>query len=142
MASVLDRYAQGAAERLGGPTFCSLTLSDHGSLRQIASNDPRAEACDQVEIRDQDGPCILAMASLHSVYIDDIDAVADWPNWRQAALDNGFRSFVALPAYVREATTVAPNVSSAEPATWTAKDFIAIDVYVQELAAVIDDTPA
>ena len=72
MSSILDQYAQGAAERLGGPTFCSLTISEHGSSRQIASNDPRAEACDQIETRDEDGPCIVAMASLHSVYIERV----------------------------------------------------------------------
>jgi GAF domain len=137
MASILDHYAQGAAERLGGRTVCSLTLNDHGSLRQIASNDPRAEACDRIEIRDQDGPCVVAMASLHSVYIDDIASGDDWPHWRQAAVENGFRSFIALPAYVTEDTTVAANMYTEEFARWTPSEIIAIDVYVQEIAAAI-----
>jgi GAF domain len=137
MASTLDRYAQGAADRLGGRTVCSLTLNDHGSLRQIASNDPRAEACDQIEVRDQDGPCVEAMATLHSVYIQDIASWDGWPNWHEAARYHGFRSFVALPAYVDEDITVAANVYSEDPARWTAGEFIAIDVYVHELAAAI-----
>jgi hypothetical protein len=140
MASILDRYAQGAADRLGGRTVCSLTLNNRGSLRQLASNDPRAEACDQIEVRDQSGPCVEAMATLHSVYIQDIASWDGWPNWHRAALDNGFRSFVALPAYVDEDITVAANVYSEELSSWTGGDFIAIDVYVQELAAAISRT--
>jgi len=138
MTSILEQYAHGAAERLGGRTFCSLTLSDHGALHQIASNDPRAAACDQIETREQDGPCIVAMARLHSVYIDDIDALDLWPTWRQAALDSGFRSFVALPAFVSDEISVAANVYSEDLATWTREEFIAIDVYVQRLAAALD----
>jgi hypothetical protein len=141
LGSILDEYAQGAAERLRGRTFCSLTVSDHGSLRQVASNDARAAACDQVEVRDKAGPCIMAMDSLHSVFIDDIDAFDEWPNWREAALDNGFRSFVALPAYVSQDVSVAANIYSENLATWTAKDFIAMDRYVNELAAALDTGP-
>jgi hypothetical protein len=138
MASLLDQYADGAAARLGGRTFCSLTLSDHGSLRQIASNDPRAAACDQIETREGDGPCIVAMETLHSVYIEDIDALDRWPQWRRAALDSGFRSFVGLPAYVSEDVSVAANVYSEDPPTWTRSQFIAIDIWVQELAAALE----
>jgi GAF domain len=142
MASILDEYAQGAADRLGGRTVCSLTLNDHGSLRQIASNDPRAQACDLIEVRDQDGPCVQAMANLHSVYIRDLASWADWPNWRQVALDSGFRSFVALPGFVSDDITVAANVYSEDLATWTPHEFITIDVYVQELAAAIGRSQA
>ncbi len=138
MAAALDQYAQGAAERLGGPTFCSLTLGDHGFLRQIASNDPRAAACDRVETREHDGPCIVALKRLHSVYIEDIEALERWPTWRQTALDNGFRSFVALPAYVNDDVTVAANMYSEELATWTRAELLAIDAYVQEIATALE----
>ncbi len=134
MPSVLDSYAQGAAERLGGRTVCSLTTIDSGSLFQVASNDPRAAACDQLETREGAGPCITAMARLYSVLIEDVDTATQWPNWRRAALDNGFRSFVALPAYVHDDLTVGVNVYSEDPYMWTAAELVAVDAYVQELA--------
>jgi GAF domain-containing protein len=134
MSSPLDRYAHEAADRLGGPVFCSLTLSERGSLHQVASSDPRAAACDQVETRDGEGPCILAMDQLRSVLLDDLDAGTRWPGWRQVARDHGFRSFVAFPAYVDDDLTVALNVYSEELATWTEAELVAMDVYVQRLA--------
>jgi GAF domain len=134
MSSLLEQYAQGAADRLGGPTFCSLTVSDAGRLAQVASSDPRAAACDQIETREHDGPCILAMDQLRSVLLVDIEAEHRWPRWREAALANGFRSFVAFPAYVDEKVTVAANIYSEEPATWSVEELIAMDVYVEELA--------
>jgi hypothetical protein len=138
MVTVLDQFAQRAADRLVGPTFCSLTLADHGFLRQIASNDPRAAACDRVETLEGDGPCIVAMKRLHSVYVEDIDALDRWPTWRRVAVDNGFRSFVALPAYVTDDVTIAANVYSEALSTWTRAELLAIDRYVQEIAAAVE----
>jgi GAF domain len=138
MATLLDQFAQGAAERLVGPTVCSLTLADHGFLRQIASNDPRAAACDQIETLEQDGPCIDAMKRLHSVYVEDIDALDRWATWRRAALENGFRSFVALPAYVTDDVTVAANVYSEALSTWSRAEIFSVDRYVQEIAAAVE----
>jgi hypothetical protein len=134
MTSILEQYAQGAADRLGGRTFCSLTMSEAGRLSQVASNDPRAAACDQIETRQRDGPCILAMKYLHSVLLVDIGAGHRWPQWRQAALAGGFQSFVAFPAYVDDQVAVAANVYSEDRATWSVKELVGMDVYVQELA--------
>lgn len=138
MQTTLDQYTQGAADRLGVGTFCSVTISDGGSLSQVASNDPRAEACDQVEVREGAGPCIQAMDQLHGVLVEDIETDHRWPSWRQAALDNGFRTAVALPGYVDDDVTVAMNAYSeqAQP-RWTAQQLVGIDAYVQEFAAAL-----
>lgn len=137
MSSLLDRYAQGAAESLGGRTVCSLMISERGRLRQVASNDPRAAACDRVETRDGTGPCVVAMNQLSSVLVDDLDGDERWPTWRRAALDNGFRSFVAFPAYVDDDVTVAANVYSEDLGTWSVAELLAMDTYVQRLADAV-----
>ena len=136
--STLDQYAQGAAERLGSGTFCSVTIFDRGSLFQVASSDPRAAACDQVETRDSAGPCILAMEQLSGVLIEDLEADTRWPNWRRAALDSGFRGFLALPGYVDDDMTVAVNSYSEHVSPpWSAQQIVGMDRYVQELADVL-----
>lgn len=134
--SMLDEYARGAAARLGEGTLCSVTLSEGGSLHQVASNDARAAACDQAEVRDHAGPCILAMDQLHGVLIHDIDSEDRWPAWRRTALDHGFRAFLALPGHVDDRVTVAVNSYSEQASPpWSAKQIIALDAYVQQLAA-------
>jgi hypothetical protein len=134
MQATLDRYAAGAVARLGPGTFCSLTISAGETVSQVASNDDRAAACDRVEIRERAGPCLTAMGQLYSVVIDDLQADDRWPRWNQAAQASGFRSFVALPGYVDEDTTVAVNAYSEGTHTWTAHGLVAMDLYVQELA--------
>jgi hypothetical protein len=136
---ILDRYAHGAAERLGTDTYCSITIKDRGSLVQMGSNDARAAACDQVETEVGDGPCILAMDQLFGVVVADTSNDERWPSWAAAAVANGFRSAVALPGFVDEETTVALNMYSEYVDRWDARKLIGMDVYVQEIADAVRD---
>jgi hypothetical protein len=143
MQDLLDRYARGATERLGPDTFCSITLQGPHGLHQVGSNDPRAAACDQLETQDGRGPCILAMQQLSSVVVPDTTADDRWPQWQAAACAQGFRSAVALPAYVDDDTTIALNMYSEQHDDWTVLRIIGMDQYVQEIAdAVRGRTPA
>ncbi|MBX9243407.1 GAF domain-containing protein [Actinotalea ferrariae] len=135
MSNTLDDFARTAADHLGPNTFCSITQSDGGRIRQVASNDPRAAACDRVEVDEGHGPCIEAMGKLSSVLVDDIAADDRWPTWRRAALANGFDAVLALPAYVDEGRVVAVNLYSETGADWPVERIVALDVYVQEVAA-------
>lgn len=135
MTSTLDDFARTAADHLGPHTFCSITLSDGGRLRQVASNDPGAAACDRVEVDEGRGPCIEAMGNLSSVLVDDIAGDDRWPSWRRAAMANGFDALLALPAYVDEGRVVAVNLYSATGADWPVERIVALDAYVQEIAA-------
>ncbi|GEA86118.1 GAF domain-containing protein [Cellulomonas cellasea] len=137
MQATLDQFAARAVTRLGEGFRCSVMLRRGSRLDQVASNDPGAAACDQVEVREGSGPCVTAIDQLHAVVVDDLDTDTRWPTWNQAARDQGFRSFLALPGYVDETTTVALNAYSARPATWTSHDVVQVDLYVQELAAAL-----
>jgi hypothetical protein len=134
---ILDRYAAGAAERLGPDTFCSITLKDRDSLLQVGSNDPRAAACDTLETELREGPCILAMDQLYGVVVADTADDDRWPAWAAVAFANGFRSLVALPGFVDEHTTVAVNMYSEYVDRWDARKLIGMDAYVQEIADVV-----
>jgi hypothetical protein len=137
MRDILDRYAHGAAERLGPDAYCSITLSDGESVVQAGSNDPRAAACDQVEVAEGSGPCLLAMEQLYGVVVPDTREEHRWPSWAAAASEHGFRSLVALPAFVDERTTVAVNMYAEQVDAWDARRLVDMDVYVQEIADVV-----
>jgi hypothetical protein len=136
---ILDRYAQGAVDRLGPGTFCSITIRDGGSLMQVGSNDPRAAACDRLEVQEGDGPCIAAMQELSGVVVADTAEEDRWTSWAAAALANGFRSLVALPGFVDEDTTVALNVYAEEVDAWDVRTLVGMDAYVQEVAEAVRD---
>ncbi|GGC00181.1 GAF domain-containing protein [Cellulomonas carbonis] len=135
--TTLDQYAAGAGARLGADVPCSLMVRRDGVVRQVASNDDRAAACDRVEERDGSGPCITAIEELSSVVVEDLDTDERWPAWNRTARSFGFRTFVALPGYVDEATTVALNAYGEGPALWDPDDIVRMDLYVQELAAAL-----
>jgi len=87
---------------------------------QVASNDPRAAACGRVEVRLRTRPCLTAIEQLSSIILDDLDLDSDdrWPEWKQVARSFGFSSFLALPGYVYDTTTVALNVYGQHPGSW------------------------
>jgi hypothetical protein len=139
---ILDRYAEGAAQRLGPDTYCSITLQDGDTVLQVGASDPRAAACDQVEVEVGGGPCVLAMDQLFGVVVADTRDDDRWPAWAAAAVANGFRSAVALPGFVDETTTVALNVYAERVDAWDARKLIGMDVYVQEIADAVRDARA
>ncbi len=137
MRSTLDDFARRAADRMGPDTVCSVTMDDEATVQQVASNDPRAAAVDQVETRTGEGPCIVAMNQLSAVLVEDIDRDDRWPIWRQAALTAGFRSAAALPAYVTDTVTVAFNMYSEDLDVWASRTYLDMDAYVQDLATAM-----
>ena len=137
MRASLDQYAHEAMEHLGPDTCCSVTLLDGSSVIQAGSNDPRAAACVQLEVEQRRGPCILAMEQLFGVVVGDTLAEPRWPSWASTAAASGFRSAVALPAFVDETTTVALNVYADRVDAWDVRTLIGMDVYVQKIADAI-----
>ncbi|WP_168217020.1 GAF domain-containing protein [Cellulomonas sp. Y8] len=136
MHEILDAFAVAAPSRTGVPA-CSVILRTGDRFDQVASSDPAAAACDQLEVDDGAGPCLEAIRQLSSVVVDDLDVDRRWPRWNRRARVHGYRSFVALPGYVDEVTTVALNAYSRLPAAWTRDEVIRIDLYVQELATTL-----
>jgi GAF domain-containing protein len=133
----LDGYAEVAAERLGPDAHCSITLRHRGHLTYVGSSDERAERCDAVEVRVGDGPCVTAMDVLSSVLIGDLQTDTRWPEWREAALDAGFRSAAALPAFVDDDTTLALNMYSDLVDPWDREKLVGMDLFVQEIAEAV-----
>lgn len=134
---VLDDFAAGAADRLGEDTHCSITLLRGGTLAWVGTSDDRAGRCDAVEVEVRDGPCVDSMERLSGVIVPDLQSETRWPQWRQAALDAGFRSAAALPAYVDDETTVALNLYSDVVDPWDTARLVGMDSYVQEIADAV-----
>lgn len=134
MHTTLDDLALRAAQHMGPGTCCSITVKDGPALHQVGSSNPRAAAVDQVEVRAEHGPCVLAMEQLSGVLVADIVTETRWPAWRDAARRAGFRSAAALPAYIDDQRTVAFNVYSDRLEVWDAARLVRMDVRVQELA--------
>lgn len=135
--TALEGYAVGARERLGPDTHASIVIRRGQQVAFAGASDERAARCDQVEVREGEGPCITAMQELHGVLVTDVDADKRWPVWADAASQAGFRSAAALPAYVDDETTIAVNLYSEDLDPWDRERLIGIDQYVQKVAEAV-----
>lgn len=150
MRTYLDDHAVRAAAGIGPGVQASITVRHHGATVRVASSDGRAAACDQVEARTEDGPCIIAMSGLDPVVVPDVGQEWRWPTWSRTVLDSGFASVAAVPAPVDRTVAVAVNVYAEPGVSWDpprleagrgAAEAVAVDVRARLRAAVLAEPP-
>lgn len=132
-----DDILRDAAERIGASTSCSVILREGGGYARVASSDARSAACDDAEIGEGRGPCVLAMDQLSGVIVPDITEEDRWADWCATALAQGFRSAAALPAYIDDDVVASINLYSDLRDPWDAEALVRADIEVQRVAATI-----
>ncbi len=137
MSDDLDAMLREASERIGLQTSCSVIVRMDGALARVASSDARSAACDEAEVAERGGPCVLALDQLAGVIVPDVATERRWPAWVEAARAAGFRSGAALPAYVGGGVAAALNLYSVQVDPWDADALVTADHYVQAVADVI-----
>ncbi|NLE72215.1 MAG: GAF domain-containing protein [Actinomycetales bacterium] len=137
MAADLGAILREAAAQIGHATSCSVIVRVRDGLTRLASSDARAAACDDAEVQDRRGPCVLAMDQLSGVLVPDVATEDRWAAWTAAAREAGFRSGAALPAYVADGVVAALNLYSDEPDPWDGDALVRADGYVQAVARAI-----
>lgn len=137
MSGDIEAILVEAAARIGQETSCSVIVRIAGGLTRMASSDARSASCDDAEVRDRRGPCVLAMDQLAGVIVPDVSLETRWPAWVDAATKAGFRSGAALPAYVADGMAAALNLYSEAYDPWDADALIRADGYVQAIAQAV-----
>lgn len=137
MSQQIDDILRESAERIGAATSCSVIMRQGGGYSLMASSDDRAAACDTTEIRERRGPCILAMDQLSGVLVPEIAEEDRWAEWCATALEQGFRSAAALPAYIGADAVASINLYSDLRDPWDAEALVRADAEVQRVAAAI-----
>jgi GAF domain-containing protein len=88
-----------------------MLASPEGSLGLVASSSEAMRLLELFELQAEEGPCLDAFRTGEPVGHESLDAVAGrWPSFSAAALQAGFRSALALPLRLREATLGALNL--------------------------------
>ena len=88
-----------------------LLADDLGTLSLVASTSEESNLVELLQIESGRGPCMDAFRTGEVVEVPDIAAVGDdWPDFRVSALDQGFRSVLAVPLRLREATIGTLNL--------------------------------
>jgi transcriptional regulator with GAF, ATPase, and Fis domain len=113
----LDGFAVAAAHRLSGEhsASCAITLVRRKRAGTLAASDAIARTADEFQNRFQEGPCLEAAVTQHSVYCADTLVDSRWPGYLKR-LDTGqIRSIVAVPFALEDSGQAALNLYSAQP---------------------------
>jgi GAF domain-containing protein len=113
VVDLLTGLADRCVNLLGVSAAGVMLVSPEGGLGLVASSSEAMRLLELFELQAQEGPCLDAFRTGESVAHESLDADSGrWPLFSAAALQAGFRSALALPLRLREATLGALNLLS------------------------------
>ena len=90
-----------------------MLASPSGHLALVASSSEAMRLLELFELQAQEGPCLDAFRTGRPVTHENLEtATGRWPSFSAAAVTSGFRSAMALPLRLRDATLGALNLFS------------------------------
>lgn len=99
-----------------------MLVDDGGQLQLMTSTSEAADFVEVMQLTADRGPCIECFTTGKSVSVPDIAETDLWPEFRQAALDSGFRSAHAVPMKLRGQVIGTMNLFAASPGALTRRD--------------------
>jgi GAF domain-containing protein len=133
---MLTSVADKCVRLLGVSAAGVMLASPAGSLGLVASSSEAMRLLELFELQAQEGPCLDAFLTGEPVEQADLQAgCGRWPSFSAAALEVGFKSALALPLRLREATVGALNLFSVNRAPMAEADAIVARA-IADLAAL------
>jgi GAF domain-containing protein len=125
VVDLLTGLADRCVNLLGVSAAGVMLVSPEGSLGLVASSSEAMRLLELFELQAQEGPCLDAFRSGQRVEHEDLESGSGrWPSFSAAALKADFRSALALPLRLREATLGALNLLSVTRAPMGEADVI------------------
>lgn len=127
----LSDLAQFSAESLSNPkspVYCGITVQRRKKSATAASSDDRARVLDELQ-NTLDGPCLTAMDELSSMMVPDLLREDRWPEYVEAAADQGLRSVLTVPLMVEGDTRAALNLYSERANAFSPTDVERAEVF-------------
>ena len=137
IARYMQEFADRSASVLGARISTSITLRNHGMMLRTASSDDRSARCDQVEARQNVGPCLTSMDEMAAQTVLDLPGSLRWRSWADQSVLEGFTSVAAVPARVQPGIEVALNLYSELPDPWSPSLMDAAHSYATLLASAV-----
>lgn len=112
-------------------TAAGILLADaRGELELIASTSEAGRLVEMMQLSAEAGPCIESVRSGRTVSVPEIaDTGDEWRQFREAALDQGFRAMDALPLRLRDTTIGTLNLLRATPGAAPADDILVAQAF-------------
>lgn len=91
----LDRVLAFAVSALSCDMAGVMLVTD-GTIESVAVTDPIVTAADQLQMSNDEGPCLSAIRDKRSFRIDQTATDQRWPRWGPAAADIGIHSVLSM----------------------------------------------
>ncbi|WP_394771338.1 ANTAR domain-containing protein [Lacisediminihabitans sp.] len=123
VVDLLQTLVEACAELLDASAAGLMLADDSGDLAVMASTSERSRLVEIMQLRYGHGPCVEAFTTGIVMEVDDLEAPsARWPEFREEALSQGFRSVHAIPLRLRGSVIGTLNLFRNEPGFLTPED--------------------
>jgi hypothetical protein len=103
----LTALVQLAAERVAAADYASVTALRDDAYTTVAASSELAEAVDQAQYAEHDGPCLQALDANTPVTVPDLTNTMVWPRFRETAIDMGLHASVSIPLFAGSGNRIA-----------------------------------
>ncbi|HET7329085.1 MAG TPA: anti-sigma factor antagonist [Nocardioidaceae bacterium] len=104
--------------------YAGVTVRRNRQLVSLATTDPLAAKCDELQDHFGEGPCVDALNGQHSFAVDDIASDPRWPRWGPAAAELGLASLLAVRMTAAGEAVGALNLYLRRPLGFTGDDAV------------------
>jgi ANTAR domain len=132
-----DELCRSSADLVRDGLACGVVLREYRSPRMAGAGDVRVRRCVAAEQADRSGPGLTALEDDRVVVVADLTRTRRWPQWRDAAVREGFRTAVALPAPVASGIDVAVELYGSSAESWQRRELRAAATFAREVARVV-----
>ena len=111
VVALLDRLVTTSTELLGFTAAGILLDDQRGNLAVVASSNEQSRLLEVYQVQSAQGPCVDCVGTSACVRVPDLtQELGRWPLFVPAAQQAGFRSVLAVPLRLRNATIGAMNL--------------------------------
>jgi GAF domain-containing protein len=135
-----ELIAERAVEVVPACDFVGITMQDKGRTRSLATTDPAADACDELQYELGEGPCLDALADDEAYLIEDVANDPRWPRWGPRAAAQGAGSILSVRLADDKHTHGALNMYARKPGAFDANSVDLGLVFATHAASAVSAT--
>ncbi|TNB69984.1 GAF and ANTAR domain-containing protein [Arthrobacter sp. BB-1] len=121
----------------GVDIFCNVTVVRRKRPITVAWSTPRATAMDELQYAFGDGPCLAAMRSGATVYVQDVSTEPRWPDYTHAVAAHGVSSILSVPLQLEEDSSAALNIYSSAANGFSIEDIARAGMFGEQSAKTL-----
>ena len=128
MNDMLYELGESAVSILGAAGAGVSVVADDGSLRFVTATSESVVAFEQAQEQQQQGPCVEAFRTGQIVPVADLAEEERWPEYRRAAIGDGFVAVVGIPLWANSHRLGSLDVYDTQRREWTEQDVVSAKV--------------